>query len=84
MSLTFDDGPTYGNSSTDIARIFENKNMKTTFFLNGWNYRCIYEKAEEIQRAFGAGHQIGYVLLSLLCYVFEKLYGNFRGFVTRC
>lgn len=61
MSLSFDDGPTYGNVTADISRIFENKKAKTTFFVNGNNYRCIYDAADELLARFGAGHQIAYV-----------------------
>ncbi|CAG8525937.1 3887_t:CDS:2 [Paraglomus occultum] len=44
FALTFDDGP--------------HKDAKSTFFVCGHTYSCIYDNAETLRRAYLAGHQI--------------------------
>lgn len=56
FALTFDDGPHgYG---AEITQFLNSKGVKATFFVNGNNYGCIYDRAEELQARFKAGHQI--------------------------
>lgn len=55
VALTFDDGP-YIWEPTVANNLQGNKG---TFFLNGNNYACIYDHAEEIQALHAAGHTIG-------------------------
>ncbi|KAJ3046777.1 hypothetical protein HK097_000523 [Rhizophlyctis rosea] len=56
LAVTFDDGPaTYQQSIIDQ---FAAAGGKTTFFLNGNLYRCIYQGADTILAAYKAGHQI--------------------------
>ncbi|KAJ7881104.1 carbohydrate esterase family 4 protein [Mycena olivaceomarginata] len=58
VALTFDDGP-YINQ-TDISKMLVDKGAKGTFFVNGYNYECIYGKkvAARLQATYSAGHQI--------------------------
>ncbi|KAK4684272.1 hypothetical protein P7C73_g5922, partial [Tremellales sp. Uapishka_1] len=55
VALTFDDGPYIyeANVTADL------NGGKGTFFLNGNNYVCIYDKWQEIQALHAAGHTIG-------------------------
>ncbi|EIM24093.1 glycoside hydrolase/deacetylase [Wallemia mellicola CBS 633.66] len=59
FALTYDDGPyTYGNELTDS---FSNAGHLYTRFLNGNNWRCIYDEdmVQNIQYAHSKGHLIG-------------------------
>ncbi|KAM0747728.1 glycoside hydrolase/deacetylase [Meredithblackwellia eburnea MCA 4105] len=55
FAMTFDDGPVYGS---EIASVFDNNSAKATFFVNGNNYNCIYDYADDIKTRYAAGHQI--------------------------
>lgn len=58
FSYSFDDGPyIYHN---EILDDFNGVGGKTTFFMNGDNYGCIYDQAnvDAIRRSFEQGHQI--------------------------
>jgi peptidoglycan/xylan/chitin deacetylase (PgdA/CDA1 family) len=56
FALTFDDGPVgYG---AEIASYLESKGARGTFFVNGYNYGCIYDRADDILKRYKAGHQI--------------------------
>ncbi|KAI9359206.1 hypothetical protein DFJ73DRAFT_817347 [Zopfochytrium polystomum] len=57
VAITFDDGP-YTSMST-IANAFSAAGGKTTFFLNGNNWGCIYDRADDLLAAYQAGHLIG-------------------------
>ncbi|KAF8875509.1 chitin deacetylase [Infundibulicybe gibba] len=56
VALTFDDGPY--NYIYDIVNTLDDAGAKGTFFLNGNNYGCIYDKADGIKYAYDHGHQI--------------------------
>ncbi|TIA88587.1 hypothetical protein E3P99_02521 [Wallemia hederae] len=59
FALTYDDGPyIYGNELTDS---FSNAGHLYTRFLNGNNWRCIYDEdmVQSIQYAHSKGHLIG-------------------------
>ncbi|KAJ6483768.1 carbohydrate esterase family 4 protein [Mycena vitilis] len=58
VALTFDDGPyKYGPMISDLLA---SKSAKGTFFVNGYNYDCIYDNkvATRLQYVYNAGHQI--------------------------
>jgi len=57
-ALTFDDGPYIYNQ--DVSNFFKQHNIKTTFFVNGNNWDCIYDPAQvaNLQLAYADGHQI--------------------------
>ena len=58
LALTFDDGPYLYHK--DIRQQFIDAGLKTTFFVNGNNYRCIYDdqQAKAILHSVKAGMQI--------------------------
>ena len=56
VAITFDDGPTMYTQG--IADAFTAAGGHVTFFVNGLNFGCIYERAEILQGIFAAGHQI--------------------------
>ncbi|KAJ7183315.1 carbohydrate esterase family 4 protein [Mycena filopes] len=58
VALTFDDGPYI--HMANISDMLTNAGAKGTFFVNGHNYDCIYDKkvAERLQYTYSAGHQI--------------------------
>lgn len=56
FALTFDDGPYKYNS--EIVNELNQAGAIGTFFVNGNNYDCIYDKADELIAAFDAGHII--------------------------
>ncbi|ORY86050.1 hypothetical protein BCR35DRAFT_302700 [Leucosporidium creatinivorum] len=56
FAMTFDDGP-YQYGST-IANYFTKHNVKTTFFVNGNNFDCIYDRADDLIARYKQGHQI--------------------------
>ncbi|BGP43362.1 hypothetical protein JCM10450v2_007514 [Rhodotorula kratochvilovae] len=56
FALTFDDGPYYGATA---AKTIEKAGGKATFFVNGNNYGCIYDRADQIIAEYKAGHTIG-------------------------
>ncbi|GAA5931042.1 chitin deacetylase [Sporobolomyces koalae] len=57
FALTFDDGPyVYGQQ---IRQTLSDNGAKATFFVNGENYACIYDNADEIKARYAAGHLIG-------------------------
>ncbi|KAK4048532.1 hypothetical protein OIV83_004700 [Microbotryomycetes sp. JL201] len=57
FALTFDDGPyTPGNR---ISRYLTSKHANASFFVNGNNYDCIYNRADELIARYKAGHLIG-------------------------
>ncbi|KAJ6468287.1 glycoside hydrolase/deacetylase [Mycena sanguinolenta] len=58
VALTFDDGPwIYQNV---ISEMLDSKGAKGTFFMNGYNYECIYGQrpVERLLETFKNGHQI--------------------------
>ncbi|KAF8206978.1 hypothetical protein K438DRAFT_1713788 [Mycena galopus ATCC 62051] len=58
VALTFDDGPwIYQNVISDLL---DSKGAKGTFFMNGYNYECIYgtKPAARLQKTYLNGHQI--------------------------
>lgn len=56
FALTFDDGPwNYGH---EISSTIVKAGGLTTFFVNGNNYGCIYDWADELIARYKAGHQI--------------------------
>lgn len=57
FALTFDDGPYKYNGR--VIQDLDNGGALGTFFVNGNNYGCIYDYAEDLQKAFAAGHIIG-------------------------
>ncbi|KNZ47113.1 uncharacterized protein VP01_666g8 [Puccinia sorghi] len=59
FSLTFDDGPT--EFSAKLDRTLENANLRGTFFINGNNYDCIYDRSQVLIERFKKGHLIGQV-----------------------
>jgi peptidoglycan/xylan/chitin deacetylase (PgdA/CDA1 family) len=56
VAFTFDDGPYL--YTQNIAEAFSAAGGNVTFFVNGLNFGCIYERAEQLKRAFDLGHQI--------------------------
>ncbi|SCZ94774.1 BZ3500_MvSof-1268-A1-R1_Chr12-1g03649 [Microbotryum saponariae] len=56
FAMTFDDGPDHPGAV--IADLFTQHGVKTTFFVNGYNWGCIYDFADEIIRRHKAGHTI--------------------------
>ncbi|KAG8814448.1 Carbohydrate esterase 4 protein, partial [Serendipita sp. 401] len=61
-----DDGP--HTAHDDIRAAFDNVGGKTTFFVNGDNWSCIYSQAnvDALRRSFEAGHQIASHTVSAL------------------
>lgn len=57
FSLTFDDGPT--EFSAKLDRTLEKANLRGTFFINGNNYDCIYDRSQLLIERFKKGHLIG-------------------------
>lgn len=55
MLTTLTDGPYLWEQ--DIANSLQGG--KATFFLNGNNYGCIYDRADEIKALYNAGHTLG-------------------------
>ncbi|KAK4703131.1 hypothetical protein P7C70_g3086, partial [Phenoliferia sp. Uapishka_3] len=57
FALSFDDGPyKYGAA---LAKYFERHNSLASFFVNGQNYDCIYDYADDLIARYQAGHLIG-------------------------
>jgi len=56
FALTFDDGPF--DLEHKVLDLLKSKKIKTTFFVNGNNFGCIYDFASVLQRAVSEGHQI--------------------------
>ncbi|SCV72937.1 BQ2448_6862 [Microbotryum intermedium] len=56
FALTFDDGPY--KFGAEIARFLDKHDVKATFFVNGYNYGCIYDYADELIARHKAGHII--------------------------
>jgi peptidoglycan/xylan/chitin deacetylase (PgdA/CDA1 family) len=58
VALTFDDGPWIYEGQ--VATLLLNNGIKGTFCLNGNNYECIYDPAEQarVKAIYAAGHQI--------------------------
>ncbi|SCV72938.1 BQ2448_6863 [Microbotryum intermedium] len=56
FAMTFDDGPDHPGAV--IADFFTQQGLETTFFVNGYNWGCIYDFADEIIRRHEAGHTI--------------------------
>lgn len=57
FALTFDDGPY--DYEDDIATRLQESEAIGTFFFNGNNWDCIYDRAEEVRAAYDAGMLIG-------------------------
>lgn len=55
VALTFDDGPF--NYENDISNSLNG--AKATFFLNGNNYECIYNRIDQVRALHAAGHTLG-------------------------
>lgn len=58
FAITFDDGPQENQPA--FVELLNNANAKGTFFVNGMNYRCIYDPdmVQELRNTYDAGHQI--------------------------
>ncbi|KAJ3040083.1 hypothetical protein HK097_002650 [Rhizophlyctis rosea] len=56
MAVTFDDGPFEYTQS--LINQFNAAGFKTTLFVNGNNWGCIYSYASALRSAFQSGHQI--------------------------
>ncbi|SDA05241.1 BZ3501_MvSof-1269-A2-R1_Chr12-1g03225 [Microbotryum saponariae] len=56
FALTFDDGPY--KFGAEIAKYLNKQNVKATFFVNGYNYGCIYDYADELIARHEKGHII--------------------------
>ncbi|SGY20207.1 BQ5605_C017g08527 [Microbotryum silenes-dioicae] len=56
FALTFDDGPY--KFGAEIAAYLNKQEIKATFFVNGYNYGCIYDYADELIARHKAGHII--------------------------
>ncbi|EPQ31908.1 uncharacterized protein PFL1_00107 [Pseudozyma flocculosa PF-1] len=58
MSITFDDGPY--TSHKNLVDQFDAAGSKATFFVNGNNFRCIYDKdsVSALRYSYSRGHQI--------------------------
>ncbi|KAK4048531.1 hypothetical protein OIV83_004699 [Microbotryomycetes sp. JL201] len=57
FALTFDDGPYY--IGQDIANYLNSQGVKGSFFVNGNNWGCIYDRADDLIARYRAGHMIG-------------------------
>ncbi|KAL5532137.1 hypothetical protein ACEPAF_5701 [Sanghuangporus sanghuang] len=59
VAITFHDGPYI--FSKDLVDIFNERDAKATFFVNGANWKCIYDDdmVDTIRYAHDAGHLIG-------------------------
>lgn len=57
VAITFDDGPHIHTS--DLLTQLNTAGVKATFFVNGYNYGCIYDYADVLKAAYDSGHQIG-------------------------
>lgn len=57
VAITFDDGP-YDYTNT-IVQQFNAVGGRVTFFVNGNNWDCIYNRATALKNAYNSGHQIG-------------------------
>jgi len=59
VALTFDDGPHI--FTPNLLKLLKAANIKATFFVNGDNFGCIYDKksADTVNQAIKDGHQIG-------------------------
>ncbi|KAJ7505096.1 carbohydrate esterase family 4 protein [Mycena galericulata] len=57
IALTFDDGPYI--YLCNISDLFTAADAKATFFMNGNNWDCIYDRISCVKHAFAAGHMIG-------------------------
>ncbi|ODN74206.1 hypothetical protein L202_07652 [Cryptococcus amylolentus CBS 6039] len=55
VALTYDDGP--WDYEEDVANALDGG--KATFFFNGNNYECIYDRADQIKALYDAGHTLG-------------------------
>ncbi|KAJ3297818.1 Carbohydrate esterase 4 protein [Borealophlyctis nickersoniae] len=58
IAITFDDGPHI--YTADIVKLFDQAGGKVTFFVNGYNYGCIFDYADELKSAYLSGYQIGH------------------------
>ncbi|KAG0281108.1 chitin deacetylase [Linnemannia exigua] len=58
FAVTFDDGP--GTFTNELLDYLDIKQIKVTFFVNGFNYNDINDPviSAAVKRAFAAGHQI--------------------------
>ncbi|KDQ17140.1 carbohydrate esterase family 4 protein [Botryobasidium botryosum FD-172 SS1] len=58
VALTFDDGPYIWNK--EIVDTLNDAGAKGTFFVNGYNYACIYDddSITRLQYALASGHQV--------------------------
>ncbi|THH10445.1 hypothetical protein EW145_g1329 [Phellinidium pouzarii] len=59
VALTFDDGPYI--YETEIVDLLNKNGIKATFFVNGYNWDCIYDDSviASLQYAYNSGHLIG-------------------------
>ncbi|GAA5903139.1 chitin deacetylase [Sporobolomyces salmoneus] len=57
FALTFDDGPY--NYGPEIEQVFADNDAQATFFVNGNNWECIYDQADDLIERYNAGHLIG-------------------------
>lgn len=57
FAMSFDDGPySFG---ADIATYLTSYNSKGSFYVNGYNWGCIYDRADDLIARYKAGHMIG-------------------------
>lgn len=59
VGLSYDDGPYVWNQ--EIVNLYKNNNAKTTFFVNGNNWDCIYnqDRVDDLRYAYESGMTIG-------------------------
>ncbi|KAJ7671435.1 hypothetical protein DFH06DRAFT_1468165, partial [Mycena polygramma] len=56
VAFTFDDGPyKWGKNISDM---FTSAGGHCTFFVNGNNWACIYDYADNLKYVYGKGHQV--------------------------
>ncbi|KAF9260067.1 glycoside hydrolase/deacetylase [Marasmius fiardii PR-910] len=56
VALTFDDGP--WDFIYDLGNLIHGAGGKATFFFNGNNWDCIYNRADAIRYVYNQGHQL--------------------------
>jgi len=54
--MTYDDGPYV--FETELLDTLQSKGVKATFFVNGNNWGCIYDFADQLNRIINDGHQL--------------------------
>lgn len=57
VAMTFDDGPY--QYTQDLLDLLDNRGVKATFFVNGFNWGNIFDRADLIRRMYNSGHCVG-------------------------